>query len=257
MNQLPILFGVISYEFRMQFRRLALWMTFLCIASLMLLRGGFHFFLVFALNQPLLPLVAEWARSLNFLLPIAAGVLLADRLARDRKTRVDELFTSMPGALSFRLAGKYVGSTLATLVPIFLFYTVGVCSILYQTHNVMTIPYALGAFAAISLPGILFVSAFSIACPFLLWVPLYQFLFVGYWFWGNILSPTNGIPTLSATILTPVGGYMASSFFGDNQQLIEHATVLQGVESLSLLLGISLLVMVVLWQLMKWEQARQ
>ena len=257
MNQLATLYGVINYEYRMQFRRLALWITFLCIASLLLFRGGFRFFLVFALHQPLLPLVAEWAHSLNFLLPIAAGVLLADRLARDRKTRVNELFTSMPGALSARLAGKYIGSTLATLIPIFLFYSIGVGSVLYQTHNILTIPYALEAFATISLPGILFVSAFSIACPFLLWVPLYQFLFVGYWFWGNILSPHNGIPTLSPTILTPVGGYMASGFFGDNEQLIQNATVMQGIESLLLLLGISLLVMVVLWRLMKWEQARQ
>lgn len=257
MNQLPTLFGVINYEFRMQFRRRALWITFLCIALLFLIRGGFHTFVVFEPNEPLLPLVAAWARSLNFLLPIAAGVLLADRLARDRRTRVDELFTSMPGALSIRLAGKYVGCTLATLLPIFLFYSIGVGSILFHTHNVMTIPDALEAFAAISLPGILFVSAFSIACPFLLWVPLYQFLFVGYWFWGNILGPRFGIPTLSSTILTPVGGYMASGFFGDNQQLIQNAAVMQGVESLLLLLGISLLVMVVLWQLMKWEQVRQ
>ncbi|HEX6482790.1 MAG TPA: hypothetical protein VF043_28440 [Ktedonobacteraceae bacterium] len=257
MNQLPTLFGVINYEFRMQFRRRALWITFLCIALLFLIRGGFHTFVVFEPNEPLLPLVAAWARSLNFLLPIAAGVLLADRLARDRRTRVDELFTSMPGALSIRLAGKYVGCTLATLLPIFLFYSIGVGSILFHTHDVMTIPDALEAFAAISLPGILFVSAFSIACPFLLWVPLYQFLFVGYWFWGNILGPRFGIPTLSSTILTPVGGYMASGFFGDNQQLIQNATVMQGVESLLLLLGISLLVMVVLWQLMKWEQVRQ
>jgi hypothetical protein len=50
---------------------------------------------------------------------------------------------------------------------------------------------------------------------------------------------------------------MASGFFGDNQQLIQNATVTQGVESLLLLLGISLLVMVALWQLMKWEQSRQ
>ncbi len=50
---------------------------------------------------------------------------------------------------------------------------------------------------------------------------------------------------------------MASGFFGDNSQLIQNATVMQGVASLLLLLGIALLVMVVLWQLMKWEQARQ
>ena len=73
----------------------------------------------------------------------------------------------------------------------------------------------------------------------------------------GLLGPHQGIPTLSATILTPVGGYMASGFFGDNQQLIVNATAMQGVESLLLLLGISLLVMIVLWQLMKWEQAQQ
>ena len=55
MNQLPTLFGVINYEFRMQFRRRALWITFLCIALLFLIRDGIHFFLVFALNQPLSP----------------------------------------------------------------------------------------------------------------------------------------------------------------------------------------------------------
>src|SRR5258706_13818768 len=153
MNQLSALFGVINYEFRIQFRRRVFWIAFFCIAFLFFVRGGIHFFLVFALGQPLLPLVANWARSLNFLLPIVAGVLLADRLARDRKTRVDEMFTSTPGALSVRLAGKYVGSTLATLLPIFLFYSIGVGSILYQTHNVMTIPYALPAFPPISLPA--------------------------------------------------------------------------------------------------------
>src|SRR5579884_3199238 len=121
MNQLALFSGIFSYEFRMQFRRLALWITFFAIA---------------------------------------AGVLLADRLARDRKTRVDELFTSAPGALSIRLAGKYAGSTLATLIPIFLFFSIGAGSILYQTHNLLTIPYALEAFATIILPGILFVSAF-------------------------------------------------------------------------------------------------
>ena len=37
----------------------------------------------------------------------------------------------------------------------------------------------------VNLPGLLFVAAFSVSCPVILWVPLYQFLFVGYWFWGR------------------------------------------------------------------------
>jgi hypothetical protein len=121
------------------------------------------------------------------------------------------------------------------------------------------IPYALLTFATIVLPGILFISAFSIACPAILWVPLYQFLFVGYWFWGNLFPPRFGIPTLSTTILTPIGGYMSIGLFGAGQDLllIQQATFLEGIESILLLLSISAFVMYVLWSFLKWQQARQ
>jgi hypothetical protein len=137
------------------------------------------------------------------------------------------------------------------------FYSIGVGIVLYQTHNLLAIPLALETFTAIVLPGILFISAFSIACPAILWVPLYQFLFVGYWFWGNLLPPSFGIPTLSATILTPIGGYMTAGFFGGDGFPVAHATALQGVESTVLLLGIASLVMLTLWGYLKWDQARQ
>jgi len=185
--------------------------------------------------------------------------LLADRLPRDRRTKVEELFWSTPGALSARLGGKYFGSMLAALIPVMVFYVIGAGCILYHTQDLMTLPLALAAFAAIVLPGMLFISAFSIACPAILWVPLYQFLYTGYWFWGNMLGPRVGIPTLSETILTPAGGYMAAGFFGVPAfQIFDfRVTALQGAESLLLLLSISVLVMVVLWRLLKWQQARQ
>jgi hypothetical protein len=191
---------------------------------------------------PLLNDVVMWTSMINIVLPVGVGIMLADRLPRDRHTKVDELFTSMPGALSARLNGKYLGSMCASLVPVLAFYLIGL--------------------GVIMLPGMIFVSAFSIACPAIMWVPLYQFLFVGYWFWGNLLPPV-GIPTLSATILTPIGGYACTGFFGGQRHEgtcahgIEGATALGGVESIALLLAISVLVMIVLWQLLKWQQARQ
>ena len=99
--------------------------------------------------------------------------------------------------------------------------------------------------------SILFIGAFSIACTSFLWVPLYQFLFVGYWFWGNLL-PNFGIPTLSETILTPVGGYMCTGFFNPEGREgvcspgIQGATPLQGVESTLLLLSMAVLVLLAL-----------
>ena len=96
----------------------------------------------------------------------------------------------------------------------------------------------------------------------ILWVPLYQFLFIGYWFWGNLL-PDIGIPTLSTTILTPVGGYMCTGFFNPTGKEgvcnpgIQGATAVQGVESMLLLVGIAILVMLALWIGLRLQQAWQ
>ena len=261
MHQFSVLLGSFSYEFRMQIRRRSVWITLILIALLILLslsRSNGAFSLLYHLHDySLQTVIVTWTSIVNAILPVGVGVLLADRLPRDRKTKVDELFTSMPAALSVRLVGKYLGSTLATLAPMFAFYALGVGVILYQTQNVQVIPLALEVFAVVALPGILFISAFSIACPALLWVPLYQFLFVGYWFWGNWLSPSTGIPTLSRTILTPSGGFISAGFFGDDPVHGFSATALQGAESMLLLLGIAAFVMFVLWSYLKWQQARQ
>jgi ABC-2 type transport system permease protein len=107
------------------------------------------------------------------------------------------------------------------------------------------------------LPGTLFVAAFSIACPAIMWVPLYQFLYIGYWFWGNLLPPGRGIPTLSNTILTPLGDNMLAGFYGESGLLIKHATALQGVESILLLLGLAAFALFVLWRYLLWQQAQQ
>lgn len=261
MNQFPVFFGALVYEFRMQIRRRAVWITMILLILLVIMAlrgftGGYNTFL--GINElPLQTVIANWTDIINAILPIGVGVLLADRLPRDRRMRVDELFTSMPGALSSRLVGKYTGSMLATLVPMFAFYCTGIGYIFFQVQQPQVLLLAVETFAAIVLPGILFISAFSIACPAILWVPLYQFLFVGYWFWGNWLGARTGIPTLSDTILTPVGTYISSGFFGDSIFPIQHATVWQGIESMLLLLGIAAIVMIVLWSYLKWQQLRQ
>jgi ABC-2 type transport system permease protein len=260
MHQFPVFLGALSYEFRMQVRRRAVWITLVFIALFIVVtvsRGRIYDLITNLSSYPLQTVVVTWTGIVNAILPVGVGVLLADRLPRDRKTKVDELFTSLPGALSARLAGKYLGSILATIAPMVTFYTIGIGVILYQTQNIQVIPLALEVFAAVVLPGILFISAFSIACPAILWVPLYQFLYVGYWFWGNWLSPRFRIPTLSGTILTPNGGFISAGFFGEDPLHGLQATALQGVESLLLLLAIAAFVMVVLWSYLKWQQARQ
>jgi ABC-2 type transport system permease protein len=127
-------------------------------------------------------------------------------------------------------------------------------AIIYYTHNIVAIPIGLLTYFTIVIPGILFIAAFSLACTSIMWVPLYQFLFVGYWFWGNLFSPEIGIPT----ILTPIGGFISAGFFGaSSMPWTKDASLLQGIASLLLLLAIAALVMVILHTYLRWQQARQ
>ena len=57
-----------------------------------------------------------------------------------------------------------------------------------------------------------FVVAFSLACPAIMPLRVYQILFTGYWFWGNFLSP-QVFPTISGTLLNASGVYAQQGFF--------------------------------------------
>ncbi|GLV54786.1 hypothetical protein KDH_16330 [Dictyobacter sp. S3.2.2.5] len=252
--------GAFRYEFLMQIRRRSLWISLLLVGLLQImiyvphLNALINLYFQIPINQTM----AELALMVNTLLPAAFGCLIADRLPRDRRTRVEELLMTMPQSSGVRLIGKYLGSVCATLIPVLVFFLLGTGFVLYHSGDMACIPLALAAFAVIILPGILFISAFSLACPAIMWVPLYQFCFVGYWFWGNFLGPRNGIPTLSDTILTPSGKLMAAGIFGlDPKHSGIIASPIQGWESLSLLIGLAGLALCVLWLVLRWQQARQ
>jgi len=258
MNQRVSFLGVLKYEFRMQLHRRALWISFIALG---LFFTQFHQPWFRLITTPASASIIYWTGIVQSFLAVAAGLLLADRLPRDRRLKVDELLNTLPCTVSARIFGKYLGSTIATLIPMFAIYSIGTAYILIRWHSLQVLPLALASFSAIVLPGVMFIGAFSVACTAILWVPLYQILFVGYWFWGNLL-PKIGIPTLSTTILTPVGGYMCTGFFNPQGREgvcspgIQGATALLGVESILLLLGTAILVIVALIGYLKWQQAR-
>lgn len=262
MSQLAALLGAMRYEFLMQIRRIALW-----VGMLFLYPFCFNHFNDFFLDPSTIPSarisLAQWAQFIALFFPLAAGLLLADRFMRDRKTRIDELLTTTQSALSARLAGKYIGSALATLVPIFVAYAIGAALIISHWGAFGDVPVALGMFLAGLVPAVLFVGAFSIACTTVLWPVLYQFLFVGYWFWGNFLNPKLGIPTLNGTLLTPNGKNAITGLFlqGIDTHIKGYKlpvyTFQQGIESLLLLLGCALLVQLAAWGWLRWQQAQR
>ncbi len=236
--------GPVRYEFLMQIRRPALWITFALFALVLPIRTWTPWDPALG-DNPVAFLVAAWSLAVQFLHPIAFGLLLADRLPRDRRTRTTELLETLPASPGERYLGKYLGATLATLVPMLITWAAGAAYIVADTGDPVAVPLAVAAFLTINLPGLLFVAAFSVACPVVLWVPLYQFLFIGYWFWGNLIPQNVPIPTLTGTHLTPLGEYMANGFFATTSTSREmDPTVLDGVSSMGLLLGLAALALV-------------
>lgn len=258
MVRLAVFGGVLRYEFLMQIRRISLWIGMLLLCALVF--RHFDYFYLGTGNAAVTNArasIVSWASVVALFFPIGAGLLLADRFTRDGKTRVDELLNTVPGPLFARLAGKYVGSAVATLVPILLIYLVGCALIVAHWNDVSAIPLACVTFALTTGVAVLFIGAFSIACTTILWPVLYQFLFVGYWFWGNFLNPKLGIPTLNGTLLTPSGRFIIGGFFPGLIPYEDNGTRLQGIESLALLLGCAVVAQLAAWLWLRWRNSHR
>lgn len=250
------IWGAITYEYRMQIRRRLLWLTLAGFAvALAALTVTSNTWRTYSQERSAVLSFADVASLVMLLMPVAVGLLLADRLPRDRSMKVAEVLDTLPTRPGARLLGKYLGSTLATMTPLLLLYLVGIGYVLVlRGRDVVALPAALLPFCAIVLPGCLFVAAFSIAVPAVIWPPLYQLLFTGYWFWGNLLY-LKSLPTLNGTLLTANGDYMLVAFFGGDGTAVHHATVEQGWASLLLLLALGLLALASVWQWQRWQRA--
>jgi ABC-2 type transport system permease protein len=70
-------------------------------------------------------------------------------------------------------------------------------------------------------------------------MPLYQFLFVGYWLWVD-LNPTQAIPTLNGTLVSPNENYVYTGifhFFAYNDGMYPSATAAQAIANIAVLLA--------------------
>jgi ABC-type Na+ efflux pump permease subunit len=193
---------------------------------------------------------------LNMFLPIVFGILMADRLPRDRRLNTLELLDSLPVGSGSRLWGKYLGASLATALPLGLVYF-GLAAILaVQRHAPVIVALEIPSFVLMVLPGLIFVGAFSIACTLVLPVPIYSALLIGYWFWGNVVSPER-IPTLTCTPLTPIGGFAAHGLLGLQGSvcdgIIPPITPAQGWMSIALLLAVAILALAVTQTVMSFR----
>lgn len=255
MDMVSVMAGALRYEFFMQVRRRSIWLVIIFVS---VLSGILWLAFISGADVMARDAVLYLAEFTAWFLPVGVGLVLADRLARDKKLHVDEILDTYSASLGARLLGKYLGGVLATLVPVILIYLFAISYILARFHDAQSILLALETFATIPLPGILFASGFSVAFPAFLKVPLYQLLFIGYWFWANLMSPRFHIPTLTGTMLNATGPWAEEAFFHFQWVFLRlHATVWQGIASIVLLIGVSLLAICGAWLYLRWEQARR
>ena len=221
-------FGLTRHDFSMSVRRPGFWIAYGLLAV-------FYAVSIFAPSlegsSKVIPPDRIWSEAghtvfmLNIFMPLLAGILAADRMQRDFRTGVRELQRSAPLSMPAYILAKYLGVLASVLLPFFVISLVAGLSMVLQGLAPVQFLWPLFlAFLSVAVPAHAFVVAFSLACPLVMPLRVYQVLFTGYWFWGNLLTP-KAFPTISDTLLNAVGQYPLQAYFGmftDSTHAVTH-----------------------------------
>jgi ABC-2 type transport system permease protein len=241
-----------SYELRMQLRKPAIW-----IATV--IPYGLYAVLAMMGTQNLERLTQDtnpktWmAASFGWFTPLLAmvfGIVLADRLVRDRKLGVAPLLDVTPSNRSARLFGKYLGACAATAIPVALVYLIVGATFAIWRDRPAALLWAAATFAAVVVPLLLLTGALAFLGPQLMPTPLFRALIVGIWFWAGATEVESQFPSLAASVLSLTMDYPQHVFFGSRDPagpfegvalnvLRPEPTVGTALLSLALILGIA------------------
>ncbi len=253
--------GVVRHEFNMSIRRKGLWIAmgllFAFFGVALLTPGQSGPAAALAGTLPWRE-AGETVYLFNMLAPLVAGILAADRMQRDVRYGVRELQLSTPVRRITYILGKYLGVLLSVLLPMLVGIAVmDVLIVALGQARPEFILATLVAFLALNIPSFAFVVAFSLACPLIMPLRVYQILFTGYWFWGNFLN-AKVFPTISDTILNSSGIYALQGFFRGQISKTTEAlhTPLEGASNI-LVLGLCVAaVLFVLDRYFAWQARR-
>jgi ABC-2 type transport system permease protein len=179
------------------------------------------------------------------------GIVLADRLVRDRKLGVAPLLDVTPSKRSVRLFGKYLGACAATAIPVALVYLIVGATFAIWRGRPAALLWAAATFAAVVVPLLLLLTgALAFLGPQLMPTPLFRALIVGIWFWAGATEVESQFPSLAASVLSLTMDYPQHVFFGSRDPagpfegaalnvLRPEPTVGTALLSLALILGIA------------------
>ena len=255
--------GITRHEFSMSIRRPGFWIAYILLCL---------FYIISVLTpsmdgsediirpDQIWPGAGHVVFMFNIFLPLLAGILTADRMQRDLRTGIRELQRSTPLSMPAYIAAKYVGVLLSVLVPMFLLvFVTGTVLVAKGLAPLSFLWPLLLAFLSIAVPAHAFVVAFSLACPLVMPLRVYQVLFTGYWFWGNLLN-AKVFPSISDTVLNAVGQYPLQAFFNmytDSTHKVEGGfTPPEAVLNLIVLALCIAIALFVLDRYLRWQEHR-
>lgn len=254
-------FGVFRHEFNMSLRRPGLWIAYgllFLFYSITVMYPVPEEKVTILTDKQIWQYAGQMAFTFNLFLPVAAGILSADRLMRDFRQGIRELQESTPLGLAAYTLGKYFGVLTAALTPVlvWLWLITGLFIAFGNAPIGFFFTMTLGFFV-IMVPAFAFVIAFSLACPLIMPLRVYQILFTGYWFWGNYINPEM-FPTLNGTLLTVSGMFAYQGYFLGFINSTEPLTYSASDATLNLIvLGLCIAaVMVVLNYYLQWQSRR-
>ncbi len=255
--------GLIGHEFTMSIRRPSLWIAYSLLGAFYIVSN-----VIPSRNaaEGVIGPAQIWTEAghlvfmFNIFLPLLAGILAADRLPRDLTTGVRELQRSTPLTVPEYVLAKYAGVLLSVLLPMLLLVSATGTLMVIRGLAPMTFLWPLGiAFLSVAVPSHAFVVAFSLAVPSVLPLRIYQVLFTGYWFWGNLLSP-RAFPTISDTVLNAVGQYPLQAFFhmytDSTHKVSGGFTPAQAMLNLAVLSACVIAALLFLARYLRWQEHR-
>lgn len=146
-------------------------------------------------------------------LPMVFGIVLADRLVRDRRLRVAPLLDVTPTNRTVRLVGKYLGVCAATAAPALLLYVGVAAAFAVWRGRPAALLWGLAVLGVVVLPLLLLAGALSFLGPQLMPTPLFRVLVVGLWFWAGATEVESELPSLANSVLSLTMDYPLTVFF--------------------------------------------
>ncbi|MEU2179086.1 hypothetical protein ABZ552_33165 [Nocardia sp. NPDC019219] len=209
MSAFPGLGATLRYEATLALRQRVLWLSLLPLTALIMLLGGFPH----GRNRTAeSAAIGDTALLINFLGSLGIAIVLADRLAGQRRPGLRELFGATPGGGWIRSVGVLLGPWLVASIPSALvLLTMGGWLTIATGEPAPSVAAVIGLLTIVA-PGSLLLTVLANVASLLLPSTVVRVLLVPFWYWATVLTPLIPIPTVARTVLSPLGDYQAAQW---------------------------------------------